>query len=315
MDNRALCLGILVGDFLGKPVDRMPERGKLVLIERTELHLGGCANNTGVTLSRLGVEVAIMGKVGNDNLGRFVLGKLQEERVDVRGIKVSEHINTSGTLVLIHPDGERSFIHSPGANGDLRLEDIDFEYMKGFPLLHVAGALLMPGFDGGPLAETLRRAREAGLVTSLDTAWDDTGRWMELVAEALPHVDYFLPSIEEARMITKQERPEDIAGFLLDKGVKNVALKMGAEGSFICNRQGESFRFKALDIDVVDTTGCGDAYAAGFIAGIIRGFSFQQCGMLATLTGNKAATAIGTTSGVVSYEDLVAFGKRHGCEL
>ncbi len=312
MENKVLCLGIIVGDFLGKPVEEMPERGKLVLTERTELHIGGCASNTGVILTRLGVQVSVIGKVGDDNLGRFLIGKLKEENIDVTGVKVSRDKTTSGTLVFIHSDGERSFIHSTGANGDLHLEDIDFNFVRRFPLLHIAGAFLMPGFDGKPLAQTFKKAKELGLITTFDTAWDSRGRWLELIEESLPYVDYFLPSIEEAKMITKKERPEEIADFLMDRGVKNVGLKMGGDGSFICNSRKESYRFKALDIDVVDTTGCGDAYAAGFIAGIVREFSFEKCGMLANLAGAKIATAIGTTAGIVSYGDILDFGKKHG---
>jgi len=312
MENKVMCFGIVVGDFLGKPIEGIPEKGKLLLMDRAELHIGGCATNTSIVLSRLGVNVSIAGKVGDDNLGRFVINKLKEEkRIDVSQIKVSKDKTTAGTIVLIHPDGERSFIHSVGANSDLHLEDIDFEYIRTFPLLHIAGALLMPGFDGKPLAETLKRAKGMGLITCLDTAWDATGRWRELLEDALPYTDYFLPSIEEARMITGKKTPEEIARFLLDKGVKNVGLKMGGEGSYISNTK-ESFRFPVMDFDVVDTTGCGDAYVAGFITGIVKGFSFEKCGMLANLTGAKAATAIGATAGIISYEDTIEFGEKHG---
>lgn len=312
MENKVFCLGVIVGDFLGKPVESIPEKGKLALTDRVELHIGGCATNTGIVLSRLGVNVSISGKVGDDNLGRFVVNKLKEEkRMDVSHIKISKKKTTSGTIVLIHSDGERSFIHSIGANSDLHLEDIDFEYMKTFPLIHIAGALLMHGFDGKPLAETLKRAKKMGLITSLDTAWDATGRWLELIEDALSYTDYFLPSIEEARMITNKKTPEDIAKFLMDKGVKNVCLKMGGDGSYICNEK-ESFRFPALDFNVVDTTGCGDAYVAGFITGLVREFSFEKCGMLANLVGAKAATAIGATAGIISYEDTMEFGKKYG---
>ncbi|MCM8761843.1 MAG: sugar kinase [Candidatus Omnitrophica bacterium] len=312
MENKVFCFGIIVGDFLGKPVESSPEKGKLVLIDRVELHIGGCAANTGIVLSRLGVNVAIGGKVGDDNLGRFVVNKLKEEkRIDTSRIKISKKKTTSGTIVLVHSDGERSFIHSIGANSDLHLEDIDFEYIQSFPLIHIAGALLMPGFDGKPLAETLKKAKMVGLITSLDTAWDATGRWFELIEEALPYTDYFLPSIEEAKMITGKNTPEDIAKFLMDKGVKNVCLKMGADGSFICNEK-ERYKFPALDFDVMDTTGCGDAYVAGFITGIVKGFSFEKCGMLANLVGAKAATSIGATAGIISYEDTLDFGKQFG---
>lgn len=310
-NKNVVCFGIVVGDFLVKPFEKMPDRGKLILADRTELQIGGCASNTGVVLRKLGVEVAIIGKVGSDNLGRFVLNKLKEEGLDVSGMMTGKETNTSGTAVFIHPDGERSFIHSIGTNAHLKLEEINFDFLKKFSILHIAGALLMPGFDGDPLAETFKRAKKAGVTTCLDTAWDSEGRWMTVLEKSLPYVDYFLPSIEEARMITGKDKPEDVAAFLLSKGVKNVGLKMGKEGSFIMNSS-EKHYFKALDIKVVDTTGCGDAYAAGFIAGLVRNFRFEKCGLLANLTGTKIATSIGATSGVYSYEDTVEFGTKFG---
>ncbi len=310
-NKNVVCLGIMVGDFLVKPVENMPDRGKLILADRTELNIGGCAANTGVVLKKLGVDVAVIGKVGDDNLGKFMLGKLKEEGLDVSGMMIGKEANTSGTAVFIHSDGERSFLHSIGTNAHLKLAEINFDFVKQFSILHIAGALLMPGFDGDPLAETFKTAKEAGITTCLDTAWDSTGRWMSALEKSLPYVDYFLPSIEEARMITGKDKPEDVASFLLSKGVGNVGLKMGKEGSFIMNPS-EKHRCNALDITVVDTTGCGDAYTAGFIAGLARGFSFEKCGLLANLAGSKTATSIGSTSGVLSYEDLLEFGRSFG---
>ncbi len=311
-NKNVVCIGIIAGDFLVKPVEKMPEKGKLVLVDRTELHIGGCAANTAIVLKKLGVDVAVISKVGNDNLGKFVLDKLREEGINISRTMVSNSMtNTSGTSVLIHSDGERSFIHSIGTNAEFKLKDIDVDFVNKFSILHIAGALLMPGFDGDPMAETFKRAKEAGLTTCLDTAWDSSGKWMKLLEKSLPYVDYFLPSIEEARMITGKDAPEDIASFLLSRGVGNVGLKMGGEGSFIMNSS-EQHRFKALDIEVSDTTGCGDAYAAGFIAGLARKFSFEKCGMLANLTGAKIATSIGATSGVSSFADILEFGRKHG---
>lgn len=309
--NRVLCLGIIVGDFLAKPVEKIPEKGKLTLVGSTELHIGGCAVNTGVTLKKLGVETGIIGKVGNDSLGRFLIGRLKNEGLDISGIKVSKTASTSGTAVLVHADGERSFIHSIGANADLTIDDADASFIRNFDIFHIAGAFLMPGFDGPPMARALKNAKQQGLTTCLDTCWDATGKWMELLKDSLPHVDYFLPSIEEAKMLTGMDKPEDISHFFFDRGVKNVCLKMGHAGSFAANA-GESHFFDALKIDVVDTTGSGDGYVAGFIAGLVRGFSFEKCGMMANLVGAKTATSVGATSGIVTYEDTIEFGKKHG---
>lgn len=312
--KKVLCTGIIVADFLVKPVKESPQKGKLTLVEKAEIHLGGCAVNTGVVLKKLGVNVAIMGKVGNDDLGKFIVGKLKEEGVEIDAIKISPEVNTSGTAVLVHSDGERSFIHSIGANAHFSLSDIDFDYVKKFHILHIAGALLMPGFDGAPMAEAFKKAKEAGLITCLDTAWDSTGRWLEILKDSFPFVDFFLPSIEEAKMITGKEKPEEIAKVLLDFGVKNVCLKMGENGSFIMNTE-EKHYFPALKINVVDATGAGDGYVAGFIVGLVNNFSFEKCGLLANLTGAKIAISFGATSGVKSWDDLVKFGENYDYKI
>ncbi len=314
MEGKVLCLGLIVGDFLVKPVERFPERGKLVLVERTELHLGGCAVNAGVVLKKLGIEVGIMGKVGNDNLGKFILHKLSEEGIDISSIKVDSSVSTSGTSVLIHKDGERSFLHSIGANSSISLKDIDIEYISKFSVLHIAGALLMPGFDGEPMANLAEEVKKKGVILTLDTAWDFYGRWFEVLNDVFPFVDYFLPSIEEARMITGEENPEDICRFLLKCGVKNVCLKMGEKGSFIMNEK-EKYYFPPLKINVVDTTGAGDGYVAGFLAGFVRGYPFQKCGLIANLTGAKITTSMGATSGIKSWEDLIKFAEKHGYKI
>lgn len=314
MEGKVLCAGLLVGDFLSKPVTQMPERGKLTLVEKSELHVGGCAANTALVLKKLGGQVALIGKVGDDNLGRFVLGVLKEAGIEVEGVKIVPGVNTSGTSVLVHPDGERSFIHSFGANALLSAQDFEDSYLQKFSILHIAGVLLMPGLEGEQLARVVERGKQLGLTVCLDTAWDSRGIWMGALKQALPYVDYFLPSIEEARMITGCQEPEEIALYLLGCGVKNVALKMGEKGSFIMNREVKK-HFLALPIEVVDTTGSGDGYVAGFLSGLIRKLPFETCGLLANLAGAKIATAIGANSGISSWQDLLTFGERYGYQL
>ncbi|MCM8819147.1 MAG: carbohydrate kinase family protein, partial [Candidatus Omnitrophica bacterium] len=175
MKRKVLCLGIIVGDFIAKPVEKMPERGKLTSVEKTELHIGGCATNTGIVLKKLGVNVSIMGKVGNDNLGNFIINKLKEEGVNTDYIKISEKFTTSGTSVLVHSDGERSFLHSVGANSDFTIDDINFPLLNDFYILHIAGPYLMPRFIGKDLFLTLKKAKEINLITCLDTVWDAFG--------------------------------------------------------------------------------------------------------------------------------------------
>src|ERR1051326_2617149 len=167
-----ICLGLLVADVVAKPVGEYPGRGELVQVEQMALHSGGCAANTGIALARLGISTSIVGKVGRDGFGEFLVGELERAGLDTMGVGRDGRAHTSATMVLVHPDAERSFIHYAGANATLTAEEIDVERFRGARFLHVAGSLLMPAFDGPPAAGVLRRARAMGFYTSLDTVWD-----------------------------------------------------------------------------------------------------------------------------------------------
>jgi len=311
---KVLCLGIIVGDFIAKPVETMPERGKLTFVEKTELHIGGCATNTGIVAKKLGVDVAIIGKVGNDNLGRFIINKLKEEGINTQYIKISDKYTTSGTSVLVHSDGERSFLHSVGANADFTIDDIDFSLFKNFSIIHIAGPFLMPNFIGEDLFKTLKEAKNIGLITCLDTVWDCFGRWLKGIEKSLPYIDYFFTSLEEAKMISGEKEKEKICNFFLSKGVKNVCLKMGENGSYIKN-ESEEYYFPALKVNVVDTTGAGDGYVAGFIKGLTLNYDFKKCGLLANIVGAKITTEIGATSGIKNWNALLNFAREFGYEI
>ena len=298
-----------MADVVGRPVDGLPARGKLQLADQMQLHMGGCAASTGVGLARLGVSVGIIGKVGADGFGDFILSSLRTAGIDTSAIVRSMFTSTSATMVMVHSDGERSFIHYLGANAELSLADIDFDHVLSARIVHVGGSNLMPAFDGVPTAELLRRAREAGVLTSLDTAWDSQGRWLSLLSPCLQHLDYFVPSIEEARMITGQKEPQDVAAFLLDRGVGTVALKMGGDGCYVRGPQGE-LRIPAYEVPVVDALGAGDAFAAGFLAGLANGWDLEKTSLLASAVGACAVTALGATTGIRSMDETLAFMSR-----
>ncbi|MGQ9486410.1 MAG: carbohydrate kinase family protein [Armatimonadota bacterium] len=300
------CLGILVADVVGKPIDTYPERGRLNLVERMELHSGGCAANTGVSLAKIGVRTAVIGKVGNDGFGDFLVQVLQKHGIDTRGVKRDEKEATSATMVMVHSDGERSFLHYIGANAALRLEDVDMDIVRQSRVLHVAGALVMPGIDGEPTAELLRRAKEMGVITSFDTVWNTNSGWMQTVKPCLPYVDYMIPSIEEAKMLTGKEDPEDIARVFLDNGVKVVGLKMGERGCYI-RTSDVKLAISRYQVQAVDALGAGDAFAAGFLTGVVKGWDLEQTGRFANAVGALCVTALGATTGVCSLEETLEF--------
>ena len=307
-----VCLGIIVADVMARPVDFYPQRGELSLCREMRPSIGGCAANTGIGLQKLGVTTAIIGKVGRDGFGDLVRGILQSHDVDTKGIVTDEQTATSATMVMIASDGERSFIHYTGANAEFTSADVDWNIVQGAKLLHVAGHFVMTKFDGAPCAETLKKARQMGLKTALDTVWDASGAWMEKLRPVLPYIDYFVPSFHEAKQcFPTLQTPQDVARAFQDEGVKVVALKMGEAGSYV--RQGESeWHLPAYKVQAVDATGAGDAFAAGFLAGVARNFDLETCGRLGNATGACCVRKVGTVAGIGSLDETLEFIESHG---
>jgi sugar/nucleoside kinase (ribokinase family) len=299
-------LGIMVADVVARPVRELPERGRLVLADRMELHTGGCAVNTAIALAKLGLSAGVMGKVGQDGFGDFIFRELKRYGLEISGVKRTPEAHTSATMVLVEPDGERRFVHYLGANAELVEEDLEWRLIEESRVLHIAGSLVMPGIDGHPTAHILRQARERGVITALDTVWDAKGRWLELIEPCLPHIDYFLPSLEEARMIASRHTPSEVTQFFLDHGVGVVVLKMGEEGCYLRSPD-EELQIPAYDVAAIDTTGAGDAFVAGFLTGVVRGWDLKRMGYLANAVGALCVTAIGATTGVRTLEKTLRF--------
>jgi sugar/nucleoside kinase (ribokinase family) len=299
------CLGVLVADLLGRPIDDLPQRGRLGLVDQMELHIGGCAANTGIDLVKLGIETAVLGKVGADGLGDYMVGALQKTGIDMRGVIQSPDCGTSASMVLIDSEGERTFLHYTGGNARYKAEDVAWDIVKECRILHIAGSYIMPDFDGQPTADTLRQAREFGLMTSLDVVWDGTLEWKRMLC-CLPHIDVFTPSLAEAQQMTGRTEVSDVASALLDAGVKTVALKTGPEGCYVRTQDSE-VTVPGFRVEAVDGTGSGDAFDAGFLVGIVNEWGLERTARFANAVGALCVTAIGATGGVKSFAETEAF--------
>lgn len=304
------CLGILVADLIGRPIDHLPERGRLALVEDMSLHIGGCASNTSIVLAKLGIETAVLGKVGSDGLGDFVTSELGRSSVHCQGLVHDPHHHTSASMVIVDHQGERSFLHYLGANAHYTAEDINWEIVKSTRILHIGGALVLPGIDGEPMAEMMTEARRQGLIVTLDTVWDDTGRWMKTLAPCLPHADLFCPSLSEAQKLAGCEKPADVARVLRGAGAKAVALKLGEEGCYLQTDKDE-FLVPTFKVNAVDGTGTGDAWVAGLLTGMLKGWDLHRAAQFANATGALCVTATGATAGIRSFEETIRFMEQH----
>ncbi len=310
-----LCVGILVADAIAKPVVSIPSKGKLALTDRISLHSGGCATTAAINLAKLGRKPAIAGKIGDDGFGRFLANELQHAGVDTEALVMDPAASTSASLVIVTPDGERSFIHSLGANGEFCEKDIRYDVVARSKIVFVAGTMLMPAFDGADCALFLQKCKEMGKITALDTAWDAQGRWMRVLEPCMPYIDYFLPSYEEARMLSGKDDPDEMADVFLSLGPHTVVIKLGSDGCLIRTKDGQRYKIPTFDrIQAVDTTGAGDSFCAGFLTGLSHGWDLHTCGRFANAVGTHCVMAVGASTGIRSEAEILRFMEEYDKE-
>jgi len=300
-------MGLMVVDAVGRTIDRFPERGSLVLFDRVELTSGGCAINSAAALAALGVDVGVLARVGDDALADFLMGRLRQLNVDGSQVVRDGEAGTSFTFVAVDESGERSFFHTIGANGRLCAEDVNYDEVGKAKIFHVAGSYLMPAFDGEPTAAVLRRARAGGAMTTLDTAYNDrVDDWLALIEPCLPHLSCFMPSLKEARAICGRREVAEMARFFREKGAERVVIKLGAEGSYYYDGRTE-VTVPCFEVDVVDTTGAGDAFVGGFLYGMLRGLPPGQCLTWGNAVAAQCVSAVGASSGLKSLAEMEAW--------
>jgi sugar/nucleoside kinase (ribokinase family) len=298
--------GVVCADVMVRPVDTLPERGKMRLVPQLELHLGGLAAVTAAIFAQLGGRAAVVGKVGEDGFGAYIASRLAHHGVDVSHLERTAEYHTAATVVVISEDGERTFLHHTGASAVLTDASIQDSILGEARIFHWGGPSVTPGLDGEPIARVLARARQKGAKTSMDTCFDGKGIWFPLIEHALPHLDIVMSSLPEAQHYTGQETPPAIAEFYRSFGVETVMVKLGADGVYVENGH-EAHLIPAHEVNVVDTTGAGDAACAGFLHGYLHGWDLVRCGKLANAIGALTVQTMGGSEGVRSLDEALAY--------
>lgn len=297
---RVLCVGQIVADVVVRPVDWLPRPGTLSAVDDLQIAAGGCAANTACVLGKLGVDVALAGAVGCDDLGTSSLSKIRACGVDTSAVINDPSVPTSAVVVLVGSDGERSFLYREGANEWLTRGSIPDSLFDTPDFVHVGGAMKLRKLD---LTSLLSAAKRAGCTTSLDTDWDPKNLWITSMVDALPHVDYLLTNEEEGRMLTGLQSAEEISTSLLAAGPKAVIVKCGADGAVIATSDGIE-RAPGFRVEVLDTTCAGDAFVAGFLFGLTQGWQITETARLANAAGALCATQV-SHEGVTSLESTL----------
>ena len=303
-------VGTVVADILVRPVplEAPVGGGRLFHVDPIEVTTGGIVCNTGIGLARLGLRVVAGGMVGDDPWGALIRDRLRAAGLDDAAIETRAGAATSTTAVLIDPTGERSFAHHVGACAAVDLGFIRRQRAilgrSGWVVVGYAG--LLPGLEPD-LAAAVELMRAAGSRVALETG--GSGGRLADVAAALPHVDLYVPSLGEAAAQTGCEDPREIIARYRSLGARGiVGVKSGSAGTLLSPAADVFVQIPCLPPPgpVADTTGAGDAFLAGLLAGIVRGMPPREAGLVGAANAACCVTGVGATAGLRSFAETLA---------
>lgn len=331
------------------PLESLLVPGKLSNVGPAVISTGGAVSNTGLSLHRLGVPVKLMGKVGRDLFGEAILAVIRGHSESLaEGMIVASDTASSYTLVINPPGVDRIFLHCPGANDSFGAADVPLDQMKGATIFHFGYPPIMRRMyleDGAELVSLMQTVRGLGVTTSLDMAQPDpaseAGRvdWARILANVLPHVDIFAPSLDETLFMLDRPRFEamqtgaagrvpdgkllhDVASHLLEMGAAVVALKLGDLGLYLRTTAdskrlasagpalagkeagwlGRELATSCFRVKVGGTTGAGDSTIAGLLAALLAGADAEAALVDAVAVGACSVESADATSGVPHWE-------------
>lgn len=303
-----LCLGLATMDILAKPVDRELFQRDTTFLSGIDVMPGGDAMNQANVLGTLGYRVGLAARVGEDDFGKLLVEHAAERGVDTVALKVVPDVVTGISIVLIRKNGQRHFVCCNGNNESFCLEDVREEILEQAKVVSIGSLLALPLFDGAGATKVFQLAKKAGAVTVADTTSDVAGLGVNGIKDVLPYTDYFIPSRQEVKYLLGEEDAEKGARKFLEMGAKNVIVKMGEQGCLAINDQ-ECHYLKTHKVTAVDTTGCGDNFVAGVIAGILQGKNLIDSCRIGNAMGALNATHSGAAVHTISLDDIFTFMK------
>jgi sugar/nucleoside kinase (ribokinase family) len=296
-------VGVHIVDILARPIDHIPEGQDTVLVEQIRLTAAGAAAGTAVDLVKLGNSVVTMGAAGDDELGDFLVAVLTKRGVDVSRLVRRAGEQTAASILPIRPDGGRPSFHVPGANLSVTYADLDPDVLRGVRAIHLGGMDVTFGLGDPAFFALLDEVRASGTIITMDLL-SEMPDLLGMARAFLPHVDYVLPNESQALLMTGASDVGEAARTLLADGPRGVLVTLGAAGSLVVTPEGAE-PVPALKVDVADTTGCGDAYCAGFLTGLLHGQDVLTAARWGTAAAARVATGLGSDAGLIDLDSTL----------
>jgi ribokinase len=260
---------------------------------------GGSAANTVVGLARLGLKTGFVGKVAADREGKILLEDFKAEGVDASGIAVSEKGRSGVVMGYVDPDGDRALYVDPGVNNQLDFQDIKLDYIANTDFLHLSSFVGETPFKA---QKQLLLEMLPNLKVSFDPGALYARKGLEALKPIIKRCTVMFPNAIETKILTG-ENFEEGAKIFIGEGAGIVAVKLGKNGCYVSDGK-ESHLVEPYIVDVVDTTGAGDAFCAGFLYGLITGKSLVDCGRLGNFVASRCIAKMGARTGLPRLEDL-----------
>jgi sugar/nucleoside kinase (ribokinase family) len=273
------------------------------LVDDATITLGSSSAIFASGAARLGLKVAFIGKVGDDDFGRVVLRSLEERGIDTSGVVIDPEIKTGLSVILSRPD-DRAILTHLGSIAALHFDEIDQSLLVRARHLHLGSFFLLDSLRPD-VAKLFSKAHQHGLTTSLDTNYDPAEQWDSGLARVLTHTDVFMPNETELHAISGETNLETALAQMVKKGPPTLAVKLGPKGG-IARRGDDVVRASSIPIDVVDTTGAGDSFDAGFIYGYLAEWSLEKSLRLGCVCGSLSTRAAGGTTAQATLDEAMA---------
>ena len=316
MNYDIICAGLATHDMILSPIPENIMETDGAVADHMFTGSGGDAVNTAISLAKMGVRVCISACVGDDSFANVISADLEAAGASTEGLVRDPSVFTNSPVVLLSAGGERHIIRTAkGGNRFYHPGLLPDSLLAAARHLHIASVNMLPKLDGAPLAELFRKAKEKGLTTSMDASFDKTGLWIRQIADVLPHCDIFIPSFQEAIHYAGSEDLDEITRFFSRYNLRCFGVKLGAKGVFVTDFE-HRYRLPSLYTGTpVDTTGAGDAFFAGFLAGYLKGLDLRSCALTGSAQSAFVMRSVGANRSAGTWDEITDFIARSGHEL